>query len=94
MALKKRPLQINGYALPIRFTNRHSAEEFVERVFPTDHALDVRSTIATGYNILRSTHDEYRGYICDLGDRFEVNFGRGCSTPTEWENQSLNVWFD
>lgn len=40
---------------------------------------DLDGSIRAGYNIFRAEH----GYICDLGDRLEVNLQNG---------KTLNLW--
>jgi len=41
-----------------------------------DFCLDQKSSGRAGYNIYRSK-DSYYNYICDLGDRLEVNMDSG-----------------
>lgn len=53
-----------------------------ERILKTDYFLSAISSERAGYPIYRSTEEGCNDYICDLGDRLEVNIG----------NQSINIW--
>ena len=53
-------------------------------IFPTDYEKDENSSERAGYPVYRSTAEgHYYDYICDLGDRLEVNLSNG---------ESINVW--
>lgn len=52
-------------------------------IFPTDYELDGQRTAGAGYPIYYSTADGVNAYICDLGDRLEVNLPDG---------SSVNIW--
>lgn len=54
----------------------------VNELFPTDYNKDENSSARAGYNVYRSTV-EYYNYICDLGDRLEVNLANG---------ETINIW--
>lgn len=55
-----------------------------DRIFPTDYAVDQRSSTRAGYPIHRSTAaGHHHDYICDLGDRLEVNLSTG---------ETVNIW--
>lgn len=58
------------------------AWEIVNSIFPGDYAEDAASTARAGYPVYRGTA-ERRAYVCDLGDRLEVNLPTG---------RSVNVW--
>lgn len=58
------------------------AWEIVNRIFPGDYAEDAASTARAGYSVYRGT-TERRAYVCDLGDRLEVNLHNG---------RTVNVW--
>ena len=58
------------------------AWEIVNSIFPGDYAEDAASTARAGYPVYRGTA-ERRAYVCDLGDRLEVNLPNG---------RSINVW--
>lgn len=54
-----------------------------DRIFPTDYEYDSYSSAKAGYAVYRSTSaDHYYCYICDLGNRLEVNI----------ENETVNIW--
>lgn len=53
-------------------------------IFPTDYTKDEASSAAAGYPVFRSTVEHYN-YICDLGDRLEVNLASG---------ETINIWID
>ena len=65
------------------------AWETVNEIFPTDYAKDENSSARAGYPVFRSTaEDHYYDYICDLGNRLEVNLSDGrtiniCIQPDE-----------
>lgn len=63
--------------------NRQEAFEIVTDIFPTDYAEDTESSQRAGYKIYRSKV-EYYDYICDLGNRLEINLKNG--------NTTINVW--
>lgn len=54
--------------------------------FPTDFELDKVSTKNAGYNVYRSTAEGHHyDYICELGDRLELNLSDGTT---------INIWID
>lgn len=64
--------------------NVKEAWEIVDKMFPTDYIKDERSSENAGYDVYRSTVDGgFYNYICDLGNRLEVNFDDG---------KTINVW--
>ena len=56
----------------------------VNEVFPTDYNKDENSSARAGYPVFRSSV-EYYNYICDLGNRLEVNLESG---------ETVNIWID
>lgn len=54
-----------------------------DEIFPTDYELDGQRTARAGYPVYYSTLDGCTAYICDLGDRLEVNLPDG---------SSVNIW--
>lgn len=65
--------------------SKEQAWQIVDACFPTDYQLDPRRTYGAGYNVYGSTADgHYYDYICDLGNRLEVNLSN---------NQTINVWY-
>lgn len=56
-----------------------------DRLIPNDYSQDFESSSRAGYPIYRS-NIEYYDYICDLGDRLEVNLKEG--------NRSINIWIE
>lgn len=54
-----------------------------DEIFPTDYELDGQRTARAGYPVYYSTADGCTAYICDLGDRLEVNLPDG---------SSVNIW--
>ena len=66
--------------------NVRQAWEIANAIFPTDYAECPGSRERAGYPIYRSTAEgHYYDYICDLGDRLEVNLSNG-STVNVWIN--------
>lgn len=55
------------------------------KIMPTDYALDEKMSARAGYKIYYSTAEGVNAYICDLGDRLEIN------TP---DGKSTNIWID
>lgn len=67
----------------IEVTSKKEAWEAVNRIFPSDYSKDMGSSERAGYPVYRS-ETEYYDYICDLGDRLEVNLKEGCKTVNVW----------
>lgn len=63
--------------------NYNEAWEIV-RALTEGVTLDEKSSERAGYKIYRSA-DEYYTYVCDLGDRLEVNLANG---------KTLNIWIE
>ena len=55
-----------------------------DRLISNDYLKDYEASEKAGYSIYRSTINHY-DYICDLGDRLEVNFANG---------QTVNIWIE
>lgn len=67
----------------------------VNEVFPTDYNKDENSSARAGYPVFRSSV-EYYNYICDLGDRLEVNLESGETKQfIEYEEfiENWRFWF-
>ncbi len=55
-------------------TSKQEAWNKVNEIFPTDYEQDMGSSDRAGYPVYRSTAEgHYYDYICDLGNRLEVN---------------------
>lgn len=55
-------------------------------IFPTDYIKDEKSSERAGYPVYRSTAEgHYYDYICDLGDRLEINLSTG---------KTINIWVE
>ena len=53
-------------------------------LFPTDYVNDANRSIRSGYPVYSSTADgHWYDYICDLGDRLEINLSNG---------DTVNIW--
>lgn len=59
------------------------AWDMVNKFFPDDYEPDSDSIERAGYEIYRSVK-EYYNYICNLGDRLEINLKEG--------NRTINIW--
>lgn len=71
----------------IKVKNVAEAWEIANSIFPTDYEKDEDSSQRAGYPTYRSTADGcYYDYICDLGDRLEVNLKDG--------NRTINIWIE
>lgn len=71
----------------IKAKSIQEAWEIVNQIFPTDYEKDETGSQNAGYPTYRSTaRDRYYDYICDLGDRLEINLHDG--------NKSINVWIE
>lgn len=69
-------------------TSKQEAWSKVNQIFPTDYEQDMGSSDRAGYPIYRSTAEgHYYDYICDLGNRLEVNLDSS-HQPT------INIWIE
>lgn len=69
-------------------TSKQEAWNKVNEIFPTDYEQDMASTSRAGYPIYRSTAEGHHyDYICDLGNRLEVNLDSS-HQPT------VNIWIE
>lgn len=66
----------------IEAKSRKEAWTIADAIFPTDYEEDATSSAQAGYKVYRSRVDWY-DYICDLGDRLEINLHSG---------KTVNVW--
>lgn len=67
----------------IEATNKKDAWEIVNQIFPSDYTEDSKSSERAGYPVYRSSVEFY-DYICDLGNRLEINLKNGCKTINVW----------
>ena len=65
--------------------NRQEAWNKVNEIFPTDYTENTIKTKNAGYPIYDSNLGDDHGYICDLGNRLEVNLANG---------KTVNIWID
>ena len=61
------------------------AWEMVDEIFPTDYTENTVKSQNAGYKIYDSNLGDEKGYICDLGNRLEVNLESG---------KTINIWID
>ena len=70
----------------MKVKSMNEAWSTVDKIFPTDYVQDMSSSERAGYPVYRSTAaGHYNEYICDLGDRLEVNLESG---------ETVNIWID
>lgn len=67
----------------MKFTTKKEAWEYVNAAFPTDYTENTIKTKNAGYPIYDSNLGDDHGYICDLGNRLEINYADG-STENVW----------
>ena len=69
------------------------AWEQANRLFPSDYEQDSQGSANAGYPIYRSTSrslpNAWYNYICDLGNRLELNL---CGSS--WKSETINIWID
>ena len=72
----------------MKVTNKQEAWNKVNKIFPTDYEQDLGSSDRAGYPIYRSTAEgHYYDYICDLGNRLEVNLDSS-------HLATVNIWIE
>lgn len=72
----------------IKVTSKQDAWNKVNQIFPTDYEQDVQSSTRAGYPVYRSTAEGHHcDYICDLGDRLEVNMDSS-------RLETVNIWIE
>ena len=70
----------------MKFNSRDEAWSKADEIFPTDYVRDDNRSARAGYDVYGSTAEgHYYDYICDLGDRLEVNLSTG---------ETINLWYD
>lgn len=70
----------------MKVKNMNEAWNKANEIFPTDYEQDNKSSERAGYPVYRSTADgHYYDYICDLGDRLEINLSTG---------ETINIWVE
>lgn len=59
----------------IKVISKQDAWNKVNQIFPTDDGHDMQSSTCADYPVYRGTAEGhyYYDYICDMGDRLEVN---------------------
>ena len=68
------------------YKSEFDAWTWVHEMFPgTQWYLDHESSERAGYKTYRDT-EEFYNYVCELGDRLEVNLKEG--------NQTINLWIE
>ena len=72
----------------MKATSKQDAWKKVDEIFPTDYIKDEQSSLRAGYPIYRSSAEgHYDDYICDLGNRLEVNLDRS-------HLETVNIWIE
>ena len=72
----------------MKVANKQEAWNKVNEIFPTDYIKDEHSSIRAGYPVYRSTAEGHHcDYICDLGDRLEVNLDSS-------HLETVNIWIE
>ena len=66
-------------------TSKRKAWQAPDEIFPTDYMKDDQRSERAGYPVYYSTLEGCTAYICDLGDRLEVNLPDG---------HTVNIWID
>ena len=81
----------------MKVKNIQQAWNEADNLIPNDYMKDCEASERAGYSIYRSTV-EYYDYICDLGDRLEVNFASAdticslISLPSAWYKNSKIIF--
>ena len=70
----------------MKVTNKQDAWRKADELFHTDYAKDESKSIRAGYDIYTSTADGCNDYICDLGDRLEINYYE--------TGETVNIWIE
>lgn len=68
----------------MKVKNIQQAWHEVDRIIPNDYLKDYEASERAGYSIYSSTVNYY-DYICNLGDRLEINLANG---------QTVNIWIE
>lgn len=69
----------------MKVNNKREAWSKADEIFPGDYMIDGNRSKRAGYPIYYSTTDGVNAYICDLGNRLEVNLPSG---------ESVNIWIE
>ena len=70
----------------MKVKNVKDAWKTADELFPTDYIKDEAKSAAAGYDIYTSTADGCNDYICDLGDRLEINYYE--------TGETVNIWIE
>ena len=65
--------------------NPKEAWSKADELMPCDYMYSVERSARAGYDIYYSTAEGVAAYVCDLGDRLEVNLPNG---------DSVNIWIE
>ena len=68
----------------MKVTNVKDAWKTADEIFPTDYIKDEAKSVSAGYDIYTSTALGCNDYICDLGDRLEINYYETGKTVNIW----------
>lgn len=71
--------------MKITVNTASQAWEKAREFFTDEYVKDIESSERAGYTTYRSTK-EYYNYICDLGNRLEINLKQG--------NKTINIWIE
>lgn len=72
----------------MKVTSKQEAWNKVNEIFPADYVKDEHSSNRAGYPVYRSTAEGHHcDYICDLGDRLEVNLDSS-------HLETVNIWIE
>ena len=69
----------------MKVQTKEAAWQYVNEAFPTDYHENLIKSKNAGYPIYDSNLGDEHGFICDLGDRLEINFPDG---------HTCNVWIE
>ena len=69
----------------MKVRNKQEAWNKADVIFPTDYMKDEARSARAGYDIYFSTADGTYAWICDLGNRLEVNLPTG---------ETVNIWIE
>ena len=64
--------------------SRAKAWDEADKLFPSDYIKDEAKSERAGYDIYTSTAEGVNAWICDLGDRLELNTAAG----------TINIWIE
>ena len=68
----------------ISVVSKDAAWALANRLFPTDYDRDAQRSENAGYDIYACSAQTENNWICDLGDRLEINLGA----------DTINIWIE